>query len=260
MGSWKGLPKCLKGRMQAETLMEYLHVYIYTYKHRKSWIRCPKVSRSACRQRLSWSISNKYPCLPMCQKQPRYVQNIYTCVCVCMHSHTWIAPIPWFENTPKVTMYMRKIHTYIYTHVHKCTHTHNGTKCFLRICQEVVKLCTRVHGPTCAVLSIHVTLWGRLPYNIYIHTYIQQHGCTHLQIEIFGDFETYCCSKEEWLIMHTYAYIYAHAQIEICDAFETYYCSKEEWLTTEDEEPDSLYIVRHGTCPCMCACMYMCIR
>ncbi len=47
-------------------------------------------------------------------------------------------------------------------------------------------------------------------------------------------------------------------QIEICDAFETYYCSKEEWLTTEDEEPDALYIVRHGMYVVR-MCMYTCM-
>lgn len=35
-------------------------------------------------------------------------------------------------------------------------------------------------------------------------------------------------------------------QVEICNAFETYYCSKEEKLCEEDEEPDAMFIVRHG--------------
>jgi hypothetical protein len=35
-------------------------------------------------------------------------------------------------------------------------------------------------------------------------------------------------------------------KVEVCSGFETYYCSPQEELCTEDEEPDSLFVVRNG--------------
>jgi len=35
-------------------------------------------------------------------------------------------------------------------------------------------------------------------------------------------------------------------KVEVCNGFETYYCSKQEELCTEDEEPDSLFVVSNG--------------
>lgn len=35
-------------------------------------------------------------------------------------------------------------------------------------------------------------------------------------------------------------------KVEVCNAFETYYCSPSEILCAEDEEPDSLFVVRNG--------------